>query len=60
MAIAPGIRWKVANPVEAARLHFIMRFAVGTTLGFTVCEAMNWQPSALCAYYPASCWPNCR
>lgn len=41
--------WKIVDPVEAARTHFILRFAVGTTLGFTVCEAMNWQPSALCA-----------
>ena len=30
-------------------MHFILRFAVGTTLGFTVCEFMGWQPSALCA-----------
>jgi hypothetical protein len=49
MAIALGIGRKTGNPVEAALFHFIMRFAVGTTLGFTVCEAMGWQPSALCA-----------
>jgi hypothetical protein len=47
--IALGIRRKVVDPLEAARMHFVIRFAVGTTLGFTVCEAMGWQPSALCA-----------
>jgi hypothetical protein len=49
MAIASGIRRKTVDSVEAARMHFIMRFAVGTTLGFTVCEYMGWQPSALAA-----------
>ena len=49
MAIALGIRRKTVDPAQAALTHFIMRFAVGTTLGFTVCEAMGWQPSALCA-----------
>ena len=49
MAIALGIRRKTLDPIEAAKMHFIMRFAVGTTLGFTVCEYMGWQPSALCA-----------
>lgn len=49
MASALATRRRVFEPVDAARLHFILRFAVGTTLGFTVCEYMNWQPSALCA-----------
>ena len=49
MAIALGLRRRAIDPVEAGRMHFILRFAVGTTLGFTVCEAMGWQPSALCA-----------
>ena len=49
MALALGIRRKVVDPAEAARMHFILRFAFGTTLGFTVCEFMGWQPSALCA-----------
>lgn len=49
MATALGTRWKIADPVDPARMHFILRFAVGTTLGFTVCEYMGWQPSALCA-----------
>jgi len=49
MAFALATRRKAVDPVEAARLHYILRFAVGTTLGFTVCEYMGWQPSALCA-----------
>ena len=49
MAFALASRRKVVDPAEAARMHFILRFAVGTTLGFTVCEYMGWQPSALCA-----------
>ena len=38
-----------ATPVsaEAARTHFVLRFAFGTTAAFTVCELMDWQPSAL-------------
>ena len=49
MAFALGLRRKTLDPAEAAKLHFILRFAVGTTLSFTICEAMNWQPSALAA-----------
>lgn len=49
MAIARRIHRRTIDPVEAGRLHFIIRFAVGTTLSFTVCEAMGWQPSALAA-----------
>ena len=33
--------------LEAARLHFMLRFSVGTTAAFVVCEWMGWQPSAL-------------
>jgi hypothetical protein len=38
-----------ATPVsaDAARTHFVLRFAFGTTAAFTVCELMDWQPSAL-------------
>ena len=32
---------------EAARTHFILRFGVGTTASFVICEWMGWQPSAL-------------
>ena len=35
------------DPVEAARLHFVLRFSVGTTAAFIACECMGWQPSAL-------------
>lgn len=36
---------------EAARIHFVMRFAAGTTASFTMCEYMGWQPSALSAVF---------
>lgn len=32
---------------ETARLHFMLRFAFGTTAAFITCEWMGWQPSAL-------------
>ena len=35
------------SQVEKARLHFVMRFSVGTTTAFITCELMGWQPSAL-------------
>jgi hypothetical protein len=37
------------EPVDSARLHYILRFAVGTTASFVICEYMGWQPSALAA-----------
>ena len=49
MALGLGTRRKVFEPVDAARLHYILRFAVGTTAAFTICEYMGWQPSALAA-----------
>jgi hypothetical protein len=36
---------------EAARIHFVLRFAFGTTAAFTICEFMGWQPSALSAVF---------
>ena len=36
---------------EAARIHFVLRFAFGTTAAFTTCEYMGWQPSALSAVF---------
>lgn len=38
---------KTADPAEAARLHFVLRFAFGTTASFVLCEYMGWQPSAI-------------
>ena len=38
---------RATDPAEAARLHFVLRFSVGTTLAFVVCEWAGWQPSAL-------------
>jgi DUF2955 family protein len=49
MAFALRRRRNALDPAEAARLHYILRFAVGTTLAFTICEVMGWQPSALAA-----------
>ena len=49
MASGLGTNRKVFEPVDAARLHYILRFAVGTTAAYTICEYMGWQPSALAA-----------
>ncbi|HKH26699.1 MAG TPA: DUF2955 domain-containing protein [Sphingomicrobium sp.] len=38
---------RATDPAEAARLHFVLRFSVGTTLAFVVCEWAGWQPAAL-------------
>ena len=35
------------DPAEAARLHFVLRFSVGTTAAFVICEWVGWQPSAV-------------
>ncbi|MCL6741304.1 DUF2955 domain-containing protein [Sphingomonas sp. RB56-2] len=32
---------------EAARTHFILRFSIGTTAAYIICQWMGWQPSAL-------------
>jgi hypothetical protein len=45
LALAPGHR--AVDPVEAARIHFVLRFSVATTASFIVCEYMGWQPSVL-------------
>ena len=45
-AVLPS-RHLTAHPAEAARLHFVFRFAFGTTAAFITCEWMGWQPSAL-------------
>jgi len=34
-------------PDDAARTHFILRFASATTAAFITCEYMGWQPSML-------------
>jgi Protein of unknown function (DUF2955) len=38
---------RTLDPVEIARLHFVLRFAFGTTAAFIACEYMGWQPSVL-------------
>jgi hypothetical protein len=49
MASARKARPLLIEPVDSARLHYILRFAVGTSASFTICEYMGWQPSALAA-----------
>lgn len=49
MAGGSSLRPLWIEPVDSARLHYILRFAVGTTASFTICEYMGWQPSALAA-----------
>lgn len=46
MATAASPR-SILESAEAARQHFIFRFAFGTTASFVICEWMGWQPSAL-------------
>jgi len=47
MATASPRRASSIDPAQAARLHFVFRFAFGTTAALVACEALNWQPSAL-------------
>ena len=47
MAVALSSRPAIADPAEAARLHFLLRFSVATTTAFVLCEYMGWQPSML-------------
>jgi len=47
MATAVPSRRSAIDPAEAARIHFVLRFSVGTTAAFIVCEWMGWQPSVL-------------
>jgi len=47
MATAVPSERVAADPTDAARRHFVLRFAVATTASFLVCEYMGWQPSAL-------------
>lgn len=47
MATAPSLHVGAADPAEAARLHFVLRFSFGTTAAFVVCEFMGWQPAAM-------------
>jgi len=41
------------EPAEVARLQFVLRFSVGTTAVFVICEWMGWQPSAIPAVLTA-------
>lgn len=47
MATAAPVQLKAMAPPDAARTHFILRFAAATTAAFVTCEYMGWQPSVL-------------
>lgn len=47
MALALPSRGATIDPAEKARLQFVLRFGLGTTASFIVCEWNGWQPSAL-------------
>src|SRR5689334_5800787 len=47
MALSLADRSRAIDPVHAASLQFVLRFAFGTTASFIVCEFMAWQPSVL-------------
>jgi hypothetical protein len=47
MATALPTHRATKDPIETARLHFVLRFSVATTASFIICEWMGWQPSAL-------------
>jgi hypothetical protein len=47
MAVGLARRRQAFDGIEAARLHFVLRFSVATTAAFITCEGMNWQPSTL-------------
>jgi len=47
MALAVLRKRAAYDPAAAARTHFVLRFAFGTTASFIACEYMCWQPSAL-------------
>ena len=47
MATAAPVERFERDEAESARLHFVLRFSVGTTAAFVTCELFGWQPSAL-------------
>ena len=47
MAAAVPIGRGGTQTADSARVHFILRFSVGTTASFVICEWLGWQPSAL-------------
>ena len=47
MATAAQVPVQALAPPDAARTHFILRFATATTAAFVTCEYMGWQPSVL-------------
>ena len=47
-----------SDQVTKARLHTVLRFAVGTALAFVLCEAMGWYPTFLAALLTATLIAN--
>lgn len=47
MAALPPSGRQGRDAATSARTHFILRFSVGTTAAFVICEWLGWQPSAL-------------
>jgi len=53
MATAAPVERFGRDTAETARLHFVLRFSVGTTAAFVTCELFGWQPSALASVLTA-------
>jgi hypothetical protein len=47
MALSLARRSRAIDAAQAASVHFVLRFAFGTTASFIMCEFMGWQPSVL-------------
>jgi hypothetical protein len=47
MGAALTSRGRALDPAGAAKLHFVLRFAFGTTAAYIVCEYMDWEPAML-------------
>jgi len=45
--MAVALPSNLPHSVEAATVHFVLRFGFGTTAAFVTCEWMGWQPSVL-------------
>jgi hypothetical protein len=50
---APAAASSDETRIATARLHSVLRFAVGTTAAFVLCEAMGWYPTFLAPLFAA-------
>lgn len=46
------------DPVELARLHWVLRFGTGISLAMVICEAMGWHPSFIAPLLMAALHAN--